>query len=137
MLVRLTSEPLELLEVVRAVTTPEHGGVASFTGTVRNHTRERAVEWLEYEAYVPMAERQLRAIADDTRTRWPGALVAIVHRLGRLMPAESAVVIAVSTPHRAEAFAACQFVIDQLKQRVPIWKKERFSDGETWVGLGP
>lgn len=136
-LFRVQDAPLELREVVDAVSAKGQGGVVTFTGAVRDHSRGLTVTRLEYEAYASMAQKKLAEIAADARAQWPGTEVAIVHRVGTLVPGELAVVIAVSAPHRKEAFRACEFVIDELKQRVPIWKKEFTSDGEVWVGLGP
>jgi molybdopterin synthase catalytic subunit len=129
--------PLSLDAVVKAVSADGQGGVVTFSGAVRNATRGRAVLRLEYEAYAPMAEKKLAEIGADIATRWPGARVAIHHRVGVLAPGELAVVIAVSTPHRPEAFAGCRHAIEQLKIQVPIWKKEVYADGEVWVGMGP
>lgn len=133
----VVDRPLSLQEVVDAVHHEGHGGLVTFTGAVRNHSKGKTVTRLEYEAYVPMAEKKLKEIADEARAQWAGADVAIVHRVGTLSPGELAVVIAVSTPHRKEAFRACEFVIDRLKDVVPIWKKEFTDDGAVWVGLGP
>ena len=134
---RLSEAPLALEEVVEAVGGPERGGLVTFTGTVRSETRGRRVRALSYEAYPAMAERAMAAIGQDIESRWPGTRVAIVHRVGTLVPGEAAVVIAVSAPHRAAAFEGCRHAIERLKADVPIWKKERFEDGEEWVGLGP
>jgi molybdopterin synthase catalytic subunit len=136
-LFRLTDEPLVLDEVVRAVGGESQGGLVTFTGVVRRHSRGKNIVRLEYEAYRPMAERKLVEIGAAISDEIPGARVAIVHRLGKLAVGEAAVVIAASAPHRAEAFDACRAAIDRLKQSVPIWKKEIADDGETWVGLGP
>ncbi len=134
---RLSETPLTLDEVVQAVGGPERGGLVTFTGTVRTETRGRRVRSLSYEAYPAMAERAMAAIGREIETRWPGSRAAIVHRVGTLVPGEAAVVIAVSSPHRAAAFEGCRHAIERLKADVPIWKKERFEDGEEWVGLGP
>ena len=134
---RLSETPLALEEVVGAVGGPERGGLVTFTGTVRTETRGRRVRALSYEAYPGMAERAMTAIGREIESRWPGTRVAIVHRVGTLVPGEAAVVIAVSAPHRAAAFEGCRHAIERLKADVPIWKKERFEDGEEWVGLGP
>ena len=134
---RLSETPLALEEVVGAVGGPERGGLVTFTGTVRTETRGRPVRALSYEAYPGMAERAMTAIGREIESRWPGTRVAIVHRVGTLVPGEAAVVIAVSAPHRAAAFEGCRHAIERLKADVPIWKKERFEDGEEWVGLGP
>ncbi len=134
---RLSEAPLSLDEVVQAVGGPERGGLVTFTGTVRTETRGRRVRSLSYEAYPAMAERAMAAIGREIETRWTGSRAAIVHRVGTLVPGEAAVVIAVSSPHRAAAFEGCRHAIERLKTDVPIWKKERFEDGEEWVGLGP
>ena len=134
---RITAAPLSLDEVIAAVRAPERGAVVTFSGAVRTATRGRPVVRLEYEAYAPMAERVLAQLGQDVARRWPGTQLAIVHRVGTLNPGECAVVIAAAAPHRAEAFAACELAIEQLKKDAPIWKKEVFADGEVWVGLGP
>ena len=134
---RVTDQPLQLDEVVRAVEGPGLGGVVTFSGQVRDQTRGRAVVRLEYEAYAPMAERVFAQIGAEAAARWEGGRLAIVHRVGVLEPGELAVVIAASAPHRAAAFEACRHAIERLKQDAPIWKKEVFADGEVWVGLGP
>ena len=136
-LFRLQHTPLSLQEVVDAVQGTERGGLVTFSGAVRDHTKGKRVTRLEYEAYGPMAQKKLAQIGDEAREKWPGTQVAVLHRLGTLVPGELAVVIAVSAPHRKEAFRACEFVIDRLKEDVPIWKKEYAEDGEVWVGLGP
>jgi molybdopterin synthase catalytic subunit len=134
---RVSDEPLSLDEVVLAVSTEEHGGIATFTGVVRRKSRGKTVVRLEYEAYRPMAEKKLAEIGAALAAEMPGVRVAIVHRLGTLAVGEAAVVIAASAPHRAAAFDACRAAIDRLKESVPIWKKEIADDGEEWIGLGP
>jgi molybdopterin synthase catalytic subunit len=129
----LSARPLDVGAVVARVVGPDAGGIVSFVGTVRDASRGRAIERLEYEAYAGMAEREMEKIADEAEARWPGARVAMAHRVGQLAIGELAVVIAAAAPHRAEAFAACRYAIDTLKQRVPIWKKEVAVDGEYWV----
>jgi molybdopterin synthase catalytic subunit len=136
-LFRVTSEPLSLDEVVRAVSVEEHGGIATFTGVVRRISRGKRILRLEYEAYAPMAEREMAAIGAQLAAEMPGVRVAIVHRVGSLSVGEAAVVIATSAPHRAQAFDACRAAIDRLKQSVPIWKKEISEDGEEWIGDRP
>jgi MoaE-MoaD fusion protein len=137
-LVLITSGPLVERALVEAVEDPAAGAIALFSGVVRNQTDARPVKFLEYEAHVPMAEAKMREIAAEVRARWPEVRrVALVHRIGRLEIGESSVLIAVSSPHRRQAFEACQFAIDTLKNTVPIWKKEFFADGEVWVGLPP
>ncbi|HKE15320.1 MAG TPA: molybdopterin converting factor subunit 1 [Kofleriaceae bacterium] len=135
--VRVLDEPLSLDRVVRAVSSPDAGGVVTFTGVVRRHSAGRAVERLEYEAYGEMAEKVMRALCDEVEAEIAGARVAVEHRVGALAIGDVAVVIAASAAHRAEAFTACRALIDRLKQRVPIWKKEIGPDGAEWVGLGP
>ncbi len=136
-LFRLLDEPLQLEQVVAAVGGHSRGGLVTFTGVVRDQTRGRRVLGLTYEAYAPMAEKKLAEIAAEAREKWPGVALAILHRQGALLPGEAAVMIAASAPHRKEAFRACEYAIDRLKEDVPIWKKELFEDGEVWVGLGP
>jgi molybdopterin synthase catalytic subunit len=129
-LVRQRIDPA-LLEA--AVSDGSAGAFCVFHGVTRNQHLGRAVTHLEYEAYPEMALPALRDIAAEVAERWPGARVAMVHRLGRVQVGEASVVIAVSTPHRAEAFEACRHAIDSLKTRVPIWKKEFWADGSAWV----
>ncbi len=133
----LTEEPIAVDEVIAAVNSENAGAVDVFIGTVRNSTKERKVVRLEFEAYDSMALREMEKLAQQVRERWPVEKIAIHHRKGVLQIGEVAVVIAVSTPHRKEAFAACQFAIDTLKQTVPIWKKEIFEDGQIWVAAHP
>jgi len=134
---RVVDRPLVLDEVVQAVGGESYGGLVTFSGSVRNQTRGKRVLRLEYEAYAPMAEKKLAEIGQEAAAKWQGSRLAIVHRVGTLVPGELAVVIAAAAPHRAEAFDACRHAIERLKQDVPIWKKEFFEDGEVWVGLGP
>ena len=133
---RVTEAPLSLDEVVAAVAGPGRGGVVTFTGTVRDDTKGQRVVRLEYEAYGPMAERKLAQIGGEVGAQH-GCTVAVVHRVGVLLPGEAAVVIACAAPHRTPAFRACEAVIERLKQEVPIWKREFFEDGAVWVGMGP
>jgi molybdopterin synthase catalytic subunit len=135
-LVELTARPLSEKALAAAVADAGAGAVALFSGVVRDETGGRRVKFLEYEAHPTMAEVKMREIAAGMRRRWPALRkIAIVHRIGRLDIGESSVIIAVSSPHRREAFEACQHAIDTLKETVPIWKKEYFEDGEVWVGL--
>ena len=132
-MVSLTNAAIDPGTVIGSVRTPTHGGIASFVGFVRDHHGGRSVVRLEYSAYAPMAEAEMERIAAEAGERW-AANVSVVHRLGRLEVGEVAVAIAVSTPHRAAAFEACRYVIEELKRRVPIWKKEFFADGTVeWV----
>lgn len=132
----VVDRPLSLAEAVDAVAAPGRGGIATFTGTVRDESRGRRVVRLEYEAYLPMAEAKLSEIGEALE-RTHGAVIAIVHRVGALAPGEAAVVVACAAPHRAAAFRACEEAIERLKHEVPIWKREVFEDGSEWVGLGP
>jgi molybdopterin converting factor subunit 1 len=132
----VVDRPLALAEVVDAVVAPGLGGVVTFTGTVRDETGGRRVLRLEYEAYGEMAERKLAEIG-EALAREHGARVAVVHRVGVLLPGDAAVVIACAAPHRTAAFRACEACIERLKKDVPIWKREVYEDGSEWVGLGP
>ena len=135
-LYRIVEEPLSPDAVAGSVGNPAAGGIVIFSGVVRNEKDGRPVKYLEYEAHAPMAEAKLREIGAEVRRRWPSVkAVAILHRVGRLEIGESSVLIAVSAAHRREAFEACHYAIDTLKQTVPVWKKEHFEDGEVWVGL--
>ncbi|WP_373045984.1 molybdenum cofactor biosynthesis protein MoaE [Vulgatibacter sp.] len=134
---RLSEQPLSLDEAVASVRGRDAGAIVTFTGQVREASRGREVVRLDYEAFGPMAEKQLRAIAAECGAKWPGSRVAILHRTGTLEIGAIAVVIAAAAPHRAEAFAACRHAIERLKEEVAIWKKEHFTDGTEWVGLGP
>ncbi len=133
----LLAEPLSLDRVVDAVRGPEHGGLVTFTGMVRRHSHGARIERLEYEAYRAMAERVMAELCDEIEAELPGVRLAVEHRVGVLGIGDVAVVIAAAAAHRAEAFTACRAMIDRLKDRVPIWKKEIGENGEEWVGLGP
>lgn len=131
---RLTHDPIDFHALTESVRNPHCGAVVLFLGTVRDLTGEQVTVFLDYEAYGPMAEKKLAEIEADVRTRWPVGDVAMVHRLGRLDVGDVSVAVAVSTPHRAEAFEAARFAIDTLKELVPIWKKENAPDGTgEWV----
>ena len=108
-----------------------------FIGAVRDHARGRSIRYLEYEAYPEMAVQEMERIADEASRRWPDTRVAIAHRVGHLEIGDLAVVVVAASPHRAEAFEACRFAIDTLKETVPIWKKEVATDGEYWVDDHP
>ena len=130
----LKSSPLELGALLAQVESPARGGVACFLGTVRNHQDGRNVLRLEYSAYAPMAEAECARIVAEAEDRWDCA-VALAHRVGTLEVGDTAVAIAAASPHREEAFAACRYVIEEVKRRVPIWKREFFADGRIeWVG---
>ena len=133
MTVFLTESPLDLGELLASVQSPERGAVACFLGTVRNHHGGRAVLRLEYSAYAPMVEAECARIAAEAESRWQVA-VALRHRIGRLEIGDAAVAVAAASAHRDEAFVACRHVIEELKRRVPIWKREVYADGsEQWV----
>jgi molybdopterin synthase catalytic subunit len=130
---RITPEPLDPLAIMAAVSSDAAGAISLFAGVVRNENLERRVEYLEYDAYPPMAERKMAEIADEVRARWPVNGIAMAHRTGRLEIGEASVIIAVSSPHRADAIEACHYAIDRLKATVPVWKKEVFEGGEEWL----
>jgi len=135
-MIELRHNALSIEECMAAVRRPGSGGLVTFVGSIRDNSAGQAVHFLEYEAYEPMALDKLAQVVKEASERWPIHAMAIQHRLGRLEIGEDAVAIAVSCAHRAEAFAACAYAIDRLKEIVPIWKKEHGSDGSTWVG-GP
>lgn len=130
----ITEEPLSADRLAALVVNPHAGAVTVFCGTVREFTRGRRTVHLEYEAYREMAEKTLEQIGREISEKWPGAVPAIHHRVGRLEISEISVIIAVATPHRAESFEAARYAIERIKQIVPIWKKEVWEDGESWVG---
>jgi MoaE-MoaD fusion protein len=133
---RLTEGPVNLTSVVVAVVDERAGAIATFLGTVRAQSRGRDVIALEYEAYMEMAEDVMAQIATEATERFDLCKVAITHRLGRVAVGETSVAIAVSAPHRQDALAACAEIIDALKARVPLWKKELYEGGEEWIGRG-
>jgi molybdopterin synthase catalytic subunit len=138
MLIQLTDQPIDVAAVLGAVQADGAGAVNAFIGTIRNRSTGRRVVRLHYEAYDAMAVHQLRKVAEQAVEKWPMLQeVAVVHRKGTLEIGDVAVVVAVSTPHRAESFAACQYIIDTLKEVVPIWKKEEYEDGTVWVAAHP
>jgi molybdopterin synthase catalytic subunit len=130
----LTKDPIDYYGLTEQVRRPDCGGVVTFLGTVRDLTDGRVTTALDYEAYPEMAEKKMAEIEEETRNRWPVGDMMIVHRLGHLGIGEVSVAVAVSCPHRAQAFEACRYAIDRLKELVPIWKKENWADGTTeWV----
>jgi len=131
--VAVTSAPLDSEGLVAAVDKKGDGAVVTFAGLVRDHNQGRQVRFLEYEAYEPLALRALQRIVDEARELWPGARVAVHHRLGRLEIGEASIVIAAASAHRADAFAACRYTIERVKQIVPIWKREHFDGGDVWL----
>jgi molybdopterin synthase catalytic subunit len=131
---RIVDHQIDAGELGKLVLTDADGAVCTFLGVARRYSRGREVVHLEYEAYPEMAEKKLAEIGDELRVKFGVERVAILHRTGVLAIGEASVGIAVATPHRREAFAACQYAIDRLKETVPIWKKEIWSDGEQWIG---
>jgi molybdopterin synthase catalytic subunit len=129
----VTAAPIAPQDLVTQVQSPGDGAVASFLGVVRDHSGETATSHLVYEAYTSMAERVMGDICAEAAARWPVGEVAVVHRVGRLEVGECSVAIAVASPHRDAAFRACRYIIDEIKTRVPIWKKEVGPDGESWT----
>jgi molybdopterin synthase catalytic subunit len=138
-LVAIVSDPIDVAAVVRLVEgEPDggpgrHGAIVTFLGTVRADNAGRRVVELEYEAYEPLALRAFERIVDEARGRWPTVRLAVCHRVGRLRIGETSVAIAAASPHRAEAFAACRYTIERVKQIAPIWKREVFEGGEVWI----
>ncbi|MBO8141964.1 MAG: molybdenum cofactor biosynthesis protein MoaE [Firmicutes bacterium] len=130
----ITEEPLSADRLIDRVRHPEAGAVTLFAGIVREFTGGRRTVHLEYEAYRDMALKEMARIGNEVAERWPGVRLAISHRIGRLATGEASVMVAAAAPHRSEAFAAGRYAIDRLKEIVPIWKKERWEDGEEWVG---
>ena len=130
----LTHDPIDPAALVKRVMRPSDGAYVLFEGVVRDHHEGKAVESILYEAYEPMAEKELETIVREVGERFPDVAIAVVHRLGRLFVGDASIAIACSSPHRAESFEACRTMIDRIKETVPIWKKERGPDGEEWVG---
>jgi molybdopterin synthase catalytic subunit len=135
-LIKLQSEPIEVADLVAAVASPGAGAVSLFLGTVRDSNRGRRVVALEYQAYDAMALREMVGVAQEAGKRFEASRAALVHRTGRLEVGEVAVGIAVAAPHRKQSIEACRFIIDELKKRVPIWKKEFYEDGGLWLEGG-
>jgi molybdopterin synthase catalytic subunit len=134
-LLAVTADPLDLTaliaEIEKAATA--EGAITSFIGLVRDHNQGRRVSFLEYEAYEPLAVRALQLIVDEAKTSWPDARLAVHHRIGRLEIGEASIIIVAASPHRAQAFAACRYTIERVKQIVPIWKHEHFEGGDVWL----
>lgn len=129
----ITAQPLDLIALVGEVSAAGSGAIATFLGLVRDHNQGRRVQHLVYEAYEPLAARTLERIVEEVRDHWPSVTLAVHHRIGRLEVGEASVAIAVSAPHRADAFAACRYTIERVKQIVPIWKHEYFEGGDVWI----
>ena len=131
--VAVTSEPLDSDALASLVDAKGDGAVVTFAGLVRDHNQGRQVQFLEYEAYEPLAIRALQRIVNEAREFWPDARVAVHHRLGRLEIGEASIVIATASAHRADAFAACRYTIERVKPIVTIWKREHFDGGDVWL----
>ena len=131
--VRIVTGPIDMASLLASARSDACGALACFVGVVRDHHAGRRVHHLEYEAYAPMAEDEMRRIAEEAHARWPIESMALVHRTGRLEIGEASVVIVVASAHRRAALEACDFGIERLKKTVPIWKKEFFDGGEAWV----
>lgn len=133
---RLIREPINILQITDAIQKPEDGAIVVFDGVVRNHSKDKAVRFLEYDAYEAMALKKLEEIGLRAKSQFAIRDIAIVHRLGHMEVGECSVVIAVASAHRGPAFDACRFAIDTIKEIVPIWKKEFYEDGEVWIEGG-
>jgi molybdopterin synthase catalytic subunit len=129
----ITREPLDAGALEAVVAGPRCGAVAIFVGRVRVQNAGRTVLWLDYEAYAPLAISAFERIAREAAERWPGATLAIAHRVGRLAIGDASVAVAAGSPHRSEAFAACRYGIERVKQIAPIWKHEHFEGGDVWI----
>ena len=136
-MIKITEKPIDVQRVIDTATSMGAGAVNVFVGTVRNTAHGKNVLWLEYEAYEAMAVSEIKKIIEQAAQRWGLLGWAVSHRVGTLKPGEVSVAIAVSTPHRKDSFEACQFIIDNLKEKAPIWKKEVFEDGEEWISASP
>ncbi|WLD94892.1 molybdenum cofactor biosynthesis protein MoaE [Alkalihalobacillus sp. AL-G] len=130
----ITKETIDLNDVIESVVHAHAGAINTFIGTVRELTNDKRTLYLEYDAYIPMAEKKLEQIGTEIQNQWKDARVSIIHRIGRLEISDVAVAIAVSTPHRADSYAASRFAIERIKEIVPIWKKEHWEDGQQWIG---
>lgn len=136
-MIKLTEKAIDVQKVIDSASSLSAGAVNVFIGTVRNNANGKNVVWLEYEAYETMAIAEIKKIIDEASHRWPLLGWAVSHRIGTLKPGEVSVVVAVASPHRKESFEACQYIIDTLKEKAPIWKKELFEDGEEWISARP
>ncbi len=136
-MISITEKPIDVQKVIETASNVSAGAVNVFIGTVRSIDNDKKVVSLEYEAYESMAASETRKIIDEAGQRWELLGWAVSHRIGSLKPGEVAVVVAVSTRHRKESFEACQFIIDRLKEKIPVFKKEIFEDGEEWIGARP
>lgn len=130
----LTDSPIDPQALVRQVMRPSDGAYVLFEGVVRNHHEGKSVQSIFYDAYRPMAEKEIAKIVTAVEGEYPAVAVAVIHRLGLLQVGDASIAIVCSSPHRGESFAACRALIDRIKETVPIWKKERGPGGEEWVG---
>ena len=130
----ITEEPIQVEQVIKKVKRREAGAITTFMGTVREWTKGRRTIYLSYEAYVPMAVKMMEQIGEEVQSKWPETEIAVSHRVGILDISDTAVVIAVSAPHRKAAYEANEYTIERIKEMVPIWKKEFWEDGEAWIG---
>ena len=129
----LTEDPLDPSPLMEEVRHPGSGALVVFLGVVRDEDQGRKVRYLDYEAYRSMAEKEMRRVGEEVLSRWPLTRIAVRHRFGRLEVGETALIVAVSAPHRSDAFEACRHAIDRIKEIVPTWKKEVWEDGEAWL----
>lgn len=133
-MIEITHDSIDPQPVTASVRRDSNGAVVTFLGTTRRTSMGKTVLFLEYEAYAPMALKELRRIATEITQKWHIQDISIVHRIGRLEIEDISLVVAIASPHRKEAFQACGYVVDRIKETVPIWKKEVFEDGQVWVG---
>jgi molybdopterin synthase catalytic subunit len=136
-MIEITDRPISVQSVIDQVKTNADGAIVTFVGTVRDNAEGKRVLYLEYEVYPEMAEKKLNEICTEIYSRWKVNNIGIIHRIGRLDVGENAVVIAIGSAHRTEAFQACQYAIDRIKEVVPIWKKEFYQDSSSWIGHPP
>ena len=135
-MIEITSQPISVQPVIDKVKKDSHGALVTFIGTVRDNSEGKKVTYLEYETYARMAEKKLKEIADEIQNRWQTD-ISIVHRVGRMELGDTVIVIVVGSGHRREAFQSCEYAINRIKEIVPIWKKEFYEDGSSWVGHLP
>lgn len=133
--IELTDQPIDTLAMEKWLSDPSCGALVFFRGTVRHHHEGKEVLALEYSAYAEMAVKTLQEVADEVEKRWPIAKLLICHRIGKLLPENISILIGVASRHRTDAFSACQYAIDNIKERVPIWKREQYRNSSQWVGL--
>ncbi|MBM3177891.1 MAG: molybdenum cofactor biosynthesis protein MoaE [Bacteroidetes bacterium] len=136
-MIKITDKPIEVKDALEGSSSLSAGAINVFVGNIRETSGGKRVLWLEYEAFESMAVSEIKKIIDQAKSKWEIKGFAVIHRIGTLKPGETAVVVAVSTGHRKESFEACSFIIDSLKQTVPIFKKEVFENGEEWVSAHP